>query len=323
MRVQLENHRVLLQDRNRIAAYERAIDCVIRPGDHVIDLGAGSGILGWMALRAGAGHVWAVDDSPVSHLLRHAADANGMSDRVTVVPQHSASVQLPARADVVLCDQAGPMGWEGGLLDLLHDARHRLLKPGGRLMPSTLETWVAPAHRPDVHAAITSWQQPVAGFDFSFVSTWAAEDLWVVDAGGPGGLVASGQRAARWTLGAATAKDASTIELDWILAEPCAVSGFEAWFRCELAPAVSITNGPEESAITRPRRFLPLRTPLLTRADDVLSLRLYLNPAGRLAQWSGSLIREGHVIERFSVNNLASLVRSARLPAGGPDPALR
>ena len=40
----------MLSDRVRMDAFEKAISSVVSPGDHVLDLGAGTGILGFLAL---------------------------------------------------------------------------------------------------------------------------------------------------------------------------------------------------------------------------------------------------------------------------------
>ena len=69
----LEEHRVYLSDRVRLAAFRRAIRAKVRPGMVVLDLGAGTGILGLMALRAGAARVYAVKARPVLQAAREQA----------------------------------------------------------------------------------------------------------------------------------------------------------------------------------------------------------------------------------------------------------
>lgn len=56
----------------------------LTPGDHVLDLGCGSGILGIAAVRRGASHTTAVDISPAAlEATRANALRNQVSDRVT------------------------------------------------------------------------------------------------------------------------------------------------------------------------------------------------------------------------------------------------
>ena len=60
---ELREHAGYLGDGVKIAAYEVAL-ASLAPGRVVLDLGSGSGILGLLAARAGAKHVYAVDSCP-------------------------------------------------------------------------------------------------------------------------------------------------------------------------------------------------------------------------------------------------------------------
>jgi predicted RNA methylase len=93
-----------LRDRVRTEALRAEIESVVLPGDTVLDVGAGTGILSLLALRAGAAHVWAVEADPtLSHYLRQTFEANGYGDRATVVRGDAREVDVPA-ADVVVAE---------------------------------------------------------------------------------------------------------------------------------------------------------------------------------------------------------------------------
>ena len=78
MYAEFEVHRTMICDRVRTEAFRRAIDSVVRPGDVVLDVGAGSGILSVFAARAGAARVYAVERTTVAVLAQELAAANGV-----------------------------------------------------------------------------------------------------------------------------------------------------------------------------------------------------------------------------------------------------
>lgn len=93
-----------LRDRVRTEALRAEIETLVRPGDRVLDIGAGSGILGLLALRAGAAHVFAVEADPtLSRYLGETFAANGYGDRATVLQGDARTIDLPT-ADVVVAE---------------------------------------------------------------------------------------------------------------------------------------------------------------------------------------------------------------------------
>ena len=143
-------HFNIARDRARLDAYRTAIDRLVKPGDRVLDIGAGSGILSMLAVRAGAAHVFACEGNPpVADAAAAVIAANGMADRITLIPKLSTALDaeddLGGRVDVIISeilsdDLVGEL-----VLPYLKDAHDRLLKPGGKMMPATGQIVVAPA----------------------------------------------------------------------------------------------------------------------------------------------------------------------------------
>src|SRR5262249_29776329 len=90
-----------LKDRVRTEAFRRAIAEVVRPGDVVVDAGAGTGILSFFAAASGAGRVYAVEIDPVLVAnIRASITLNGWDDVVSVVPGDVTRAELPHGIDV-------------------------------------------------------------------------------------------------------------------------------------------------------------------------------------------------------------------------------
>jgi predicted RNA methylase len=141
-----------LKDRRRTLAFREAIERVVRPGDTVLDIGAGSGILSLFAASAGARRVHAVEiDHLLATALRRTIALNGAGEVVTVVEGDVLEAGLPDRVDVVVAEII-----DTGLLDELQaPALNRLWATGvvdrdTRLIPCRYRTaaqLVAADHR--------------------------------------------------------------------------------------------------------------------------------------------------------------------------------
>lgn len=143
-------HQLLLADGVRLRAVKEALRDTVRPGAVVVDLGAGTGILGLLALKAGAGRVYAIERHPILKLARALAAENGAGDRLRFIKGDSRRVRLPERADLVVSDLVGPLGVDPEMAESIADAR-RFLKKGGRFVPGSSELWLAPVRAASLH----------------------------------------------------------------------------------------------------------------------------------------------------------------------------
>ncbi len=172
-------HHNILRDLARNAAYRAALEKVVRPGDRVLDIGAGSGLLSMIAARAGAGHVTACEMNPaVADAAVRTVAHNGFADRITIVPRYSTEVDverdLGGRVDVIVQEIIAHDMLCEGVLPALADAVPRFLKPGGRVVPERGQLRIALAHWP--HAKARELDD-VEGFDLSPFSTLARYPL--------------------------------------------------------------------------------------------------------------------------------------------------
>lgn len=131
----------MLHDTGRMTAYLKAIGELVRPGDVVVDLGTGTGILAVAAARAGARRVYAIEESSIADVAEQVFACNGVADRVTLVRGRSSQISIPERANVLVTETLGNDPLDEGLLYYLQDARERLLTPDATIAPSRLRIY--------------------------------------------------------------------------------------------------------------------------------------------------------------------------------------
>jgi hypothetical protein len=285
MSLVLDEHRQYLSDTARIAAFRRAIEEVVKPGDVVLDLGAGTGILGLMACRAGAGRVYAIDEGPIIGLARDIARANGFHDRIRHVRGLSTRVTLPERVDVVVADQIGRFGFEAGLLEYFADARERFLKPGGATIPRAITLLVAPVECPELFANVEFWDRAPGGHEFRPARVIAQ------NTGYPTRFHAShllGLPASAISLDlSSSAPPVLEAQLALTTRRPGTLHGLGGWFEAQLSANAVLSNSPVAArAIHRMQVFLPVARPVRIAQDDEVRVSLKIRPADVVVGWT-------------------------------------
>lgn len=306
MSLKFDEHRQYLADTHRLAAFRRAIETVVRPGDVVVDLGCGTGILGLMACRAGASRVYAIDDGGMIDVARQVAVANGYGDRIVHIQGLSTQVTLPDRADVVVCDQIGRLGFEAGVTEFSADAARRFLRPGGTLLPAGVATWLAPVEAPALTAVVNFWRGAPAGFDFAAVAHGA------VNTGYPATLTADqalapSQSVLQFVCGEETTVAKGTVS--FTVTRPGVFSGLGGWFVADLAPGVSMTNAPgAPDQIARRQAFLPVENPIRVDAGDCIEVSLRARLVEIVLAWDVRVTRAGVVLAQARQSTFSGML---------------
>ncbi|MGA9277097.1 methyltransferase domain-containing protein [Ilumatobacter sp.] len=139
----LAEHEEMLSDSVRVDAYRRGIHRNVQPGDVVLDLGTGTGLLAFMASRAGAKKVYAVEHSDFIEVAREIAQHNGFTN-IEFVQANSREFTPPEPIDVVLHEQMGDELFNENMLQNVLDLRDRVLRPGGRILPARFRLFAEP-----------------------------------------------------------------------------------------------------------------------------------------------------------------------------------
>ncbi len=177
-------HITMLNDRERTSRYLAAVLETVHPGDVVVDLGTGSGVMAVAAAQAGAARVFAIEASGIAKAARRVFLANGVADRISLIEGYSTQVELPERADVLIAEIIGDEPLAERILECTADAVRRFLKPNARIIPLRLRVMAAPVEVPtEVRdqlmispTMLADWQRDY-GIDFSPLAALAKESL--------------------------------------------------------------------------------------------------------------------------------------------------
>jgi len=133
-----------LLDFKRTRAFQAAIRAVVKQDDIVLDAGAGSGILSFLAAEAGARKVYAVEVDPLlASCLSRSIRANNLSQVIEVIQGDVRLAELPERVDVLICEMM-----ETGLMDEMQVTavnalyERNVITARTRLIPFRYETFI-------------------------------------------------------------------------------------------------------------------------------------------------------------------------------------
>ena len=235
--------RKLLNDSTRMQAYSQAIKEMVRPGDVVLDVGTGSGILALFACQAGAARVYAVDSSLVVRVAKRLAHVNGFEERITFLEQDFEAVDLPEKVDLIVSELIAKAVLGQKQESLVSLARQRFLKPGGNLIPARVELLVAPIERSDLYASLQLPDVSEYEIDFEIFQELSLNQSASARLE-PGDLLAEPQVAFVHQAEQVSEGSGVDIGLSFDISLSGVLHGFGAWFNAWLTGEVGLSNAP-------------------------------------------------------------------------------
>jgi len=274
----------MLLDKIRCTAYREALRRTVKPGDIVVDLGAGTGLLSFFAIEAGARHVYAIEMSSIADVAAKLIEANGRQGQITLLREHSTRVRLPELCDVLVTDTLSSFCFDHeNILAVVADARQRLLKRQARIIPEVCDTLLVPFSSDEFGPGLLP--SHLYGLDYrSFRDRRFATAGAVAAAGKRFTSLGSPQLFARLNFNEIT-KPPGPATLTFQVCAKGRLDGFLGWFDCRLSEGVALSNAPHLA----PNHWLQLCFPVMDQPrvfpGDTITLHLDPHVTAGEAQW--------------------------------------
>jgi protein arginine N-methyltransferase 1 len=278
MTYSLIEYGAMIADKARMDPYAFALKAAVKPDSVVLDIGAGTGIHALLACKFGARRVYAVETNDAIHLGRELAEVNGYADRIEFIQGLSTRITLPERVDVIVSDLRGVLPLFGSHIPSIIDARERLLKPGGVLIPRRDSLWIALVDARNVYSDIVeAWDHPyglrMEPAERIVLNSWSEDNTETIRTAN---LLAAPQQWA--VLDYSSIDDPNVARSDMLFnaSRSGTAHGWLVWFDAELADGVGFSCGPDEAKIAEVygRGFFPLNEPVMVAEGDSISLTI-------------------------------------------------
>jgi len=146
----------------------------VRPGDVVVDMGTGSGILAMFAADAGASKVYAIEwDGMNFESLRKTFAINGYGEKIALIQDDVRNVKLTETVDVII----GEMIATGLIEELQVPAMNNLLgfvKDDYRVLLQTMENYAEPVY---CNQKQYRKKMPIIGYEYPGLTKLAVKPL--------------------------------------------------------------------------------------------------------------------------------------------------
>ena len=258
-------HAPMLRDGPRNACYAQAIARAVTPGMRILEIGTGAGLLSLLAARAGAQVITCESNPVVAAAAREIARRNGLADRITVISKYSTELMighdLDEPADLLMSELFDDALFGDGIIDIITDARERLLRPGAPILPP----------RAELRCALVALDRPaerplgmVEGFDLSPFNLLAAPPAAALRARSDGATRRS-PPASLLAMDFEAASFGPTRETATLISDGGPIHGVAQWLRVDFGQGVVFENSPfDESRSHWGAPINPLAEPIET-----------------------------------------------------------
>ncbi len=273
--MRIEYHRTMTADRVRNDAFYAALKKVIVPGQTTVaDIGCGTGILGFMAAKLGAKHVYLLETAEIAEIARKLARHNKIRN-IELVPAHSTEVDPPNRVDVVVSETLGNYPFEENIIETLADARDRYLEPGGILIPGKVQQYVSVVTAGSYLKDLSTWDDVGYGLDFGPAKAMGLNNIYVRQFKASD-LLDGGASAVLWDKVdfLKQSKTSRSGDAMFEIRARTTVYGLALWWTADLVEGIRLSTSPFDPKTHWEQLYLPSLEPIELKRADQLHVRI-------------------------------------------------
>lgn len=262
-------HRHMVQDRVRTDAFRDALYEVVKPGSTVIDMGTGTGVLAIFAAQAGAKEIHAIECSEIVDQAREVARLNGFP-QIQFHQEDATEIELGTQADVIVSEWLGYWVYADGMYPAVAALRDRSLKPGGVMVPMSVDLFLAPMHDLDKEGHVY-WADKPYGLDFGPVAE-AEYHFGQIRTVPRSALLAEPELVHTMDCHTASADDLCfRSQVSFTVARDGELNGFCGHFTSQLSPSVILDTAPGTPDTHWQQQVFAVR-PIEVKRGDVVEL---------------------------------------------------
>lgn len=175
----IKHHKSMISDEKRTLAFKKALEKCIKKNDAVADIGCGTGILSFFALRAGARKVYAIERTGIIDLAKKVSERNSFKG-IEFLNADSTEVDLPEKCDAIFSECIGYFALQENMITDVLNFRKKHLKKGGIVIPNKIGLFLSLVKSRKAYEEIDFWKSKY-GIDFSPVRNFSANSTYHIN----------------------------------------------------------------------------------------------------------------------------------------------
>ena len=241
-------HIPMMNDSGRNEALLAAIKDTVKENDFVFEVGSGAGLLSMMSVAQGAGTVISCESSDViADQANNIIKKNGYEKKIKIINKNSrdinVGVDLPKKADIIISEILSSEFVGENVLSSLFDARRRLLKDGGKMIPESGGVQIALLGESDFIKKFL-FIDDICGFDFSDFNSVINRKHGIVPRIGDIKIISDSFEPFHFNFYSEEVSLKKSIDLDIEVNETSRCYGVVTWIKMNLTKKIVYENNP-------------------------------------------------------------------------------